>query len=78
MKCGMLWLFDYLVNFDLIYFLLHVEELSFCFQFFSFNDTFDSFYQWWQIINQNAVLFTKNGDAQVMMNKWLIMNGLSI
>ena len=30
----MRWLFDFLVNFYVIYFLLHVEELSFCFQFF--------------------------------------------
>ena len=34
MKRGMWWLFDYVVNFYLIYFLLIVEELSFCFQFF--------------------------------------------
>ena len=34
MKCRMRLLFDYLVNFNLIYFLLHVEELSFCLQFF--------------------------------------------
>ena len=27
-------IFDYLVNFYFIYFLLHVEELSFCFHFF--------------------------------------------
>ena len=32
--------FNYLVNFDLIYFLLHAEELGFCFRFFSFNDNF--------------------------------------
>ena len=38
--------FDYLANFYFIYiyFLLHVEELSFCFQFFSFNCNFDFFY----------------------------------
>ena len=29
----MRWFFDYLVNFYFIYFLLDVEELSFCFQF---------------------------------------------
>ena len=29
MKLGMQWLFDHLVNFYFIYFLLHVEELSF-------------------------------------------------
>ena len=28
-------IFDYLVNFYFIYFLLHVEELSFCLQFLS-------------------------------------------
>ena len=34
MERGMQWLFDYLVSFYFTYFLLHVEELSFCFQFF--------------------------------------------
>ena len=36
-------LFDYLVNFCLTYFLLHVKELSFCFQFCFFNCNFDIF-----------------------------------
>ena len=36
-KRRMPWLFDCLVNFYFIYFLLYVEELHFCFQFFSFN-----------------------------------------
>ena len=34
---------DYLVNFSFIYFLLHVEELSFCFRFSSVNCNFDFF-----------------------------------
>ena len=33
MKCGMQWLFDYLMNFYFIYFLLRVVELRFCFHF---------------------------------------------
>ena len=45
MKRGMRWLFDFLVNFYFIYFLLHVQELSFCFQFFSFNNNFDFIYE---------------------------------
>ena len=36
-KSGMRWWFNYLVNFYFMYFILHVEELSFCFQLFSFN-----------------------------------------
>ena len=44
MKHGMRWLFDYLENFYFIYLLLHVEELNFCFQFFSFNCNFDFFF----------------------------------
>ena len=43
MKRGMRRFFDYLVNFYFIYFLSHVEELSFCFQFCSFNCNFDFF-----------------------------------
>ena len=43
MKRRMRWLFDYLVNFFFIYFLLHVEESSFCYQFFSFNYNLDFF-----------------------------------
>ena len=79
MKRGMRWLFDYLVKFYFIYFLFHVEELSFCFQFFSFNCNFDFFYQWLQIIKQNAVLFTKNlRCGRVMMKEWLIMSGLML
>ena len=34
---------DYLVNFYFIYFLLHVAELSFSFQFLSFTFNFDFF-----------------------------------
>ena len=34
MKRRVRWLFDYLANFYFIYFLLHVEELRFSFQFF--------------------------------------------
>ena len=34
---------DYLVNFYFIYFLLHFEELSFCFRFSSVNYNFDFF-----------------------------------
>ena len=35
------------------------------------------FYQWWQIIKLNAVLFTKKSRCgRVMMNEWLIMSGL--
>ena len=76
---GMRWLLDYLVNFYFIYFLLHVAELSFCFQFFSFNCNFDFFYQWQQIIKWNAVLFTKKlRCGWVMMNNWLIMSGLRL
>ena len=70
MKCGMQWLFDYLMNFYFIYFLLHVVELRVCFHFFPFNSNFDFFYQWWQIIKQNTVLFTKKlWCRQVMMNE---------
>ena len=36
-------LLDYFVNFYFIYFLLHVAELSFCFQYFSFSFNFDIF-----------------------------------
>ena len=72
MRHRMRWLFNYLVNFYFIYFLLHVEELSFCFQFFTFNCNFDFFYQWWQIIKRNVVLFTKKVRCgRVMMNEWL-------
>ena len=35
--------FYYLVDFYFISFLLRVEELSFCFQFFPFNSNFDFF-----------------------------------
>ena len=79
MKYRMRWLFDYLVNFFFIYFLLHVEESSFCYQFFSFNYNLDFFYQWWQTIKQNGVFFTKNlrCGLVMMMNKWLIMRGLT-
>ena len=77
MKRGMRWLFDYLVNLYYIYFLLHVEELSFCFQFFSFNWNFHFFNQWSQIIKRNAILFTKNsGCGRVTINEWLIMSDL--
>ena len=73
----MRWLFYYLVDFYFISFLLRVEELSFCFQFFPFNCNFDFFYHWWQIIKWNAVFFTKNlRCGQVMMNEWLIISGL--
>ena len=35
------------------------------------------FFQWWQIIKRNAVLFTKKSRcARVMMNEWLIMSVL--
>ena len=75
----MRWLLDYLVNFYFIYFLLHIAELSFCFQFFSFNCNLDFFYQWRQIIKWNAVLFTKKlWCGWVMMNKRLIMSGLRL
>ena len=62
MKRRMWWLFDY---FYFIYFLLHVEELNFCFQFFSFNCNFDFFYQWWQI-NKMWYYLWKNPD----MHRW--------
>ena len=75
MKRGMQWSFDHLVNFDFIHFLFLVKELSFRPQFFFFN--FDFFYQWWQIIKRNAVLFTKKlRCGRVMVNEWLIMSGL--
>ena len=51
MKREMRRLFDYLVNFCFIYFLLHDEELSFYFQFFSFNCNFDFF-----VSNGNAFI----------------------
>ena len=59
-----------------IYFLLHVTELSFCFQFFLLIAILIFFNQWWQIIKRNAVLFTKKlRSGKVMMNEWLIMSG---
>ena len=74
MKRGMLWLFDYLVNFYLIYFLLHVEELSFCFQFF----LIAIFILLVMTNKQNAVLFTNQSRCGwVMMNEWLILSGLN-
>ena len=64
------------MNFYFIYFLLQVEELSFCFQFLSFNCNW-YFYHWWKIIKQNAVLFTeKSRYRRVMMNRWFIASGL--
>ena len=62
-----------------IYFLLHVTELSFCFQFFLLIAILIFFNQWWQIIKRNAVLFTKKlRSGKVMMNEWLIMSGFII
>ena len=65
-----------MVNFYFIYFLLHVEELNFCFQFFTFNCNFDFFYQWWQIIKRNVVLFTKKKRLRVGGDERMIMSGL--
>ena len=66
------------MNFCFIYFVLHVEQLSFYFQYLSFNCNFDFFNQWWQVIKQNAVLFTKKLlCGWVMTNKVLIMSALS-
>ena len=74
MKWEMRWLFDYLVNFYFIYFLLHVEELIFCFQFFSFNCNFDFLSV--MTNKQNVVLFLKKLQCRrVMWNEWLIMSG---
>ena len=70
-----IWLFSEFLFYLLF---LHVEELSFCFQFF-FNCNLDFFYQWQQIIKRNMVLFTKKSRCGwVMMNEWLIMSGLKI
>ena len=78
-KRGRRWLCDYLVNFYFIYFLVHVKETSFCFKFFSFNCNFDFFYQWWQIIKRNLVLFPKKSRYwRVRIDEWLIMNGLTL
>ena len=75
MKRGML--FDYLVIPYFIYFLLHAEELIFCFHSFLLIAILIFFNQWWQIIKQNAVLSTKKSRCKrVMMNEWLIMSGL--
>ena len=68
------WLFDYLVNFDLLYFLFDVEFLFALFSFrcwiinFLLSIFFLSiesliFYQWWQIIKRNVVIFLKNRNA---------------
>ena len=63
-------LFDYLFSFA-------YWRINFLISFFFFNCNFDFFYQQWQIIKQNTILFMKKlWCRQVMMNKWLIMSVL--
>ena len=66
-KHRMWWLFDYVMNFRFIWFFLHVDELNFCFQFFSFNCNFDFFYK---------KSLKKLQCRWVMINKLLIMSDL--
>ena len=68
----MRWLFDYLVNFFFIYFLLHVQELSFCFQLFSFNCNLDFLSVIRNNQNKCAIIYEKNmmleGDDELRIN----------
>ena len=70
MKSEMRRLFDYLVNFYFIYFLLLVEEISFCFQIFSFSCNFDFMMTNNQrkCVNIYEKIAMRAGDAERMVN----------
>ena len=76
----MRWLFDSLVNFCFIYFLLNVEELSYCFSFFSFNRNFDFFLSVMTNIKTKCGIIYKKKKKKIPMracdDERMIMSGL--